>query len=63
MKKKLAKLKLYKAYLPRLIDCSNVCGDDYYSEDDLSDVSKHIEEVEKQIDGFRRRILNKAITE
>lgn len=49
LKKKLAKLKRYKADLPRLIDCSNVCGDGYYSQDDLSDVDKQIEEVEKQI--------------
>ena len=49
LKKKLAKLKHYKANLPRLIDCSNVYGDDYYSKDDLSDVDKQIEEVEKQI--------------
>lgn len=49
LKKKLAKLKHYKANLPRLIDCSNVYGDDYYSKDDLSDVDKQIEKVEKQI--------------
>ena len=49
LKKKLAKLKHYKSNLPRLIDCSNVYGDDYYSKDDLSDVDKQIEEVEKQI--------------
>ena len=49
LKKKLAKLKHYKANLLRLIDCSNVYGDDYYSKDDLSDVDKQIEEVEKQI--------------
>jgi hypothetical protein len=49
LKKKLAKLKHYKANLPRLIDCSNVYGDDFYSKDDLSDVDKQIEEVEKQI--------------
>lgn len=49
IKKKLAKLKHYKANLPRLIDCSNVYGDDYYSKDDLSDVDKQIEEVENKI--------------
>lgn len=49
LKKKLAKLKHYKANLPRLIDCSNVYGDDYYSENDLSDVNKQIEEVENKI--------------
>lgn len=49
LKKKLAKLKHYKANLPRLIDCSSVYGDDYYSKDDFSDVDKQIEEVEKQI--------------
>jgi hypothetical protein len=49
LKKKLAKLKHYKANLPRLIDCSNVYGDDYYTKDDLSDVDKQIEEVERQI--------------
>jgi hypothetical protein len=35
--------------LPRLIDCSSVYGDDYYSKDDFSDVDKQIQEVEKQI--------------
>jgi hypothetical protein len=49
LKNKLSKLKHYKANLPRLIDCSNVYGDDYYSKDDLSDVDKQIEEVERQI--------------
>ena len=49
LKKKLAKLKRYKAYLPSLIDCSNVYGDGFYSIDDLSDVDKQIEEVENQI--------------
>ena len=49
LKKKLAKLKHYKANLPRLIDCSNVYGDDYYSREDLSDVDKQIKELEKQI--------------
>ena len=49
LKKKFAKLKQYKANLPRLIDCSNVYGDDYYTNDDLSDVDKQIKEVERQI--------------
>ena len=33
LKKKLSKLKHFKANLPMLIDCSNVYGDDYYSKD------------------------------
>jgi hypothetical protein len=49
LKNKLSKLKHYKSNLPRLINCSNVYGDDYYSKDDLSDVDKQIEEVERQI--------------
>jgi hypothetical protein len=49
LKKKLSKLKHYKANLPRLLDCSNVYGDDYYTKDDLSDADKQIEEVERQI--------------
>lgn len=49
LKKKLAKLKHYKSNLPRLIDCSNVYGDGYYTVSDLSDVDKQIHEVEKQI--------------
>jgi chaperonin cofactor prefoldin len=49
LKKKLAKLKQYKAELPRLIDNSNVYGDGYYTKDDLSDVNNQINEVEKQI--------------
>ena len=49
-KKKLAKLKHYKPNLLRLIDCSNVYGDDYYSKDDLlSDVDKQIEKSKIQI--------------
>jgi len=49
LKKKLAKLKQYKAALPRLIDSSNVYGDGYYTKDDLSDVNNQINEAEKQI--------------
>ncbi len=58
LKKKLAKLKHYKANLPRLIDCSNVYGDDYYTENDLSDVDKQIEEVERQIAEIDRLAQN-----
>lgn len=49
LKKKLAKLKHYKANLPRLIDCSSVYGDGYYTAQDLSEIDKQIEEVEKWI--------------
>lgn len=49
LKKKLSLLKHYKANLPRLIDCSNVYGDNYYSKNDLSDIDKRIEKIEKQI--------------
>ena len=49
LKKKLAKLKHFKANLPSLIDCSNVYGDDYYTQNDLSDVNKQIKEVETRI--------------
>ncbi len=55
LKKKLAKLKHYKANLPRLIDCSNVYGDDYYTQDDLSDVDNQIKEVERQIAEIKRQ--------
>ena len=49
LKKKLAKLKHYKSNLPRLIDCSSVYGDEYYTKEDLLDAEKQIEELEKQI--------------
>ena len=49
LKKKLAKLKQFKSALPRLIDCSNANGDDFYNSKDLEDVNKQIEEIEKII--------------
>jgi hypothetical protein len=49
LKKRLAKLKRYKANLPRLIDCSNVYGDGYYTERDLEEVEKQIAEQSKLI--------------
>ena len=49
LKNKLSKLKHYKSNLPRLIDCSNVYGDNFYTNEDLKDVDKQIVELEKQI--------------
>lgn len=49
LKKKLSKLKHFKSNLPRLIDCSDVYGDGFYSKVDLIDVDKQIEGVERQI--------------
>ena len=46
LKKKLAKLKQFKSSLTRLIDCSNVNGDNFYNSKDLEDVNKQIEELE-----------------
>ena len=46
LKKKLAKLKQFKSALPRLIDCSNVNGDNFYNSKDLEDLIKQIEELE-----------------
>ena len=42
LKNKLSKLKHYKLNLPRLIDCSNVYGDNFYTNEDLKDVVKQI---------------------
>lgn len=58
LKIKLAKLKHYKLNLPRLIDCSNVYGDDYYTKDHLSDINKQIQEVEMQISEIDRLSQN-----
>lgn len=49
LKKKLAKLKHHRSHLPRLIDCSEVYGDGYYTKEDLKDIDSQIREVEKKI--------------
>jgi len=49
LKKKLSLLKASRKYLPRLIDCSLVYGDNTYTVDDLILVDNNIALVEKQI--------------
>ncbi len=49
MKKELYKLKKYRAHLPRLIDCSEVNGDEFFTREDLIEVEKQIEKLQKQI--------------
>lgn len=49
LKKRLSKLKHFKANLPRLIDCSEIYGDNYYSKDDLLDVEKQIEDLNVEL--------------
>jgi len=49
LKKELSKLKNYRAHLPRLIDCSEVNGDLCFTIEDLIEVEKQIEKLQKQI--------------
>lgn len=56
LKKKLSKLKHYKANLPRLIDASQMYGDNYYTKDDLIDVEKQIKEIESQLSNLNNLI-------
>lgn len=49
LKKQLSKLKYYQRSLPRLIDCSNAYGDNYYNESDTDSIDKQIKEVEYRI--------------
>jgi hypothetical protein len=49
LKKELSKLKNYRAHLPRLIDCSEVNGDEFFTREDLIEVEKQIEKLQKQI--------------
>lgn len=53
LKSELSKLKHLKSSLPRLIDCSNVYGDGYFTSADIDDCERKILEIEakiKQID-------------
>lgn len=50
LKKQLRKLKSFEKELPLLIDCSDVYGDMYYTEEDLHSVRERIKEVEKLIE-------------
>ena len=49
LKKHLSKLNYYKKNLPRLIDCSKVYGDNFYTEDDLVMVEKDILRTQEKI--------------
>lgn len=49
LKKKLAKWKHYRSNLPRLIDCSQMYGDNTYTQADIKDADKVISGLEKQI--------------
>ena len=50
LKFKLRKLNYYKSSLPRLIDCSQVYGDYSFTEEDILEVNREIEQVEKGIE-------------
>lgn len=54
LKKELVKMKRFKSALPRLIDCSEVYGDGYYSQQDLSDIEEEIKEVEAKIESLSK---------
>jgi len=49
LKKKLSLLKASRKYLPKLIDCSHVYGDNSYTFDDLILIDNNIALLEKQI--------------
>lgn len=49
LKKELSKLKSYRKCLPRLIDCSNVYGDDYFNNEQYVMVDKDIKKIEDKI--------------
>ena len=52
IKKQLARLKHYRSALPRLIDCSEVYGDGYYTQKDLDAVNEEIQKLEKEIENL-----------
>ena len=47
-------MKRFKSALPRLIDCSEVYGDGYYSQQDLSNIEEEIKEVEAKIEALKK---------
>lgn len=49
LKKELSKLKSFKNSLPRLMDCSEVYGDNYFNEDILKRVEDEIKIIEEKI--------------
>ncbi len=59
LKKELDKLKTFRSHLPRLIDCSEVHGDNFYSKSDILTIDLEIETLEfklKDIDSELERI-------
>jgi len=57
LKKKLKELKCFKKELPRLIDLSEIYGDDYYNENDLFDIDRQIEEIKEKITEIKKANL------
>lgn len=49
LKKELSKWKHHLRNLPRLIDCSEVYGDDYYRKSDIDYVKAVIVEIENKL--------------
>lgn len=49
LKKELARAVAYKNALPRLIDCSGVYGDDFFTEADYAKAEERIAEIKQQI--------------
>lgn len=49
LKKELSKLRRYHSILPRLIDCSNVYGDKFYTINDLHRVENEINKLKAKL--------------
>lgn len=49
LKLEISKLKSIKKSLPRLIDCSEAYGDNYFNDDTLKKVDEEIDKIEEKI--------------
>ncbi len=56
LKRQLSKLKHYQRSLPRLIDCSDVYGDNSFTKEDLKEVAQQIEKKERLINEIDKSV-------
>lgn len=52
IKQKISRLKSCKKSLPRLVDCSQVYGDNSFTNDDYARIDKEIGEAEQELKQF-----------